>query len=93
MEEELAAAELASTVAGSESRPSSGWLFFGVDIPLPLRKSSCIASARYNILARKLTVEFVAGGDAQHSCGVLKILRWIKSGSVGEFYNAEIRLH
>jgi KTSC domain len=60
-------------------------------IPLPLKKSSCIAMATYSPRDGVLAVTFGDGKEANHQTDLVTILRWLVADSVGRFYNSEIK--
>jgi hypothetical protein len=61
-------------------------------IPLPLRKkSTCIASANYNIFTQTLTIAFQHGDVLQYHAAIPIALGLIAAESPGGFYNSYIR--
>jgi hypothetical protein len=63
-------------------------------IPLPIKKSSFIASATYAIRTGELTITFRKGRPAQVSypdIPVSTIIAFVRADSPGRFYNSSIR--
>ena len=60
-------------------------------IPLPLKESSCVASATYDIFTGELAITFQDGSSANHQSDIVTILEWLNAKSVGAFYNSRIK--
>lgn len=75
-------------ITGTPTRTSGNWDFL---IPLPIKKSSCIAAAAYALGTGELILTFVSGATAAYKLDVVTVLRFVKADSPGSFYNAEIR--
>jgi KTSC domain-containing protein len=60
-------------------------------IPLPLKTSSCVASATYSPFDGILQITFNDGGEAHYTVGLITILKWFDAKSVGGFFNSEIK--
>jgi hypothetical protein len=91
------ALELLSAV-GEESAAaeasSGGFLdnLFDMSLPLPLKKSTCVASARYTISSGELEITFTGGNTSTYEdISIVTILHWLVSESVGEYYNSSIK--
>jgi len=61
-------------------------------IPLPLRKkSTCVASASYNIFTQTLTIAFQHGDTLEYHVAIPIALGLIAAESPGRFFNEYIR--
>lgn len=66
------------------------WL--DIDIPLPIKRSSCIASATYNIATRSLNLTFTRGEQVIYrNFDIIEVISFIGADSPGHFYNSQIR--
>lgn len=74
--------------AGIDNAPD--WLDFSFNLPMR-KKSSCVASASYNIFSQTLEIRFQHGDVAQHHVAIPIALGLMTAESPGGFYNANIR--
>jgi KTSC domain len=66
------------------------WL--DIDIPLPIKRSSCIASATYNIGTGELKLSFVRGETVTYpNFDIITVISFVQADSPGHFYNSQIR--
>lgn len=78
---------LTGTTAQNAEAASAG----SFPIPLPLKKSSCVASATYSPFDGILQITFGDGTQANFTTDLLTILKWFDASSVGAFFNANIK--
>ena len=78
-------------MAGIAAPEQGGGKWWDITIPLPLKKSSAIASATYGLATGELNLSFQNGGAAAHKADIPTIIRFIGADSPGGFYNREIR--
>jgi hypothetical protein len=60
-------------------------------IPLPLKESSCVAAASYDIFTGQLDITFQDGSSANHQSDIITVIEWLRAKSVGSFYNLRIK--
>jgi KTSC domain len=61
-------------------------------IPLPLKRSSCVASATYSPFDGILDITFQSGETVTHQdVDIITILNWFRAASVGGYYNSAIK--
>jgi hypothetical protein len=87
----IAELSLRLRVADAAEAATTAFRMSSLIIPLPIRRSSCIASASYDPTNGLLSVTFVNGGEATHRAGILICIKFIRAESAGSFYNTEIR--
>ena len=63
----------------------------GLEIPLPINPSSCIAAASYRLGAGILTVVFQNGAAAHYRSNVVTAIGLIRADSPGSFFNSNIK--
>ena len=61
------------------------------DLPLPTKSSSCISSATYNIAGGTLELTFQGGNSAEYTVSIITVINMLNAGSVGRFYNENIK--
>jgi len=84
---EAEAGEVAVTAAG---KGFSSLLDF--PIPLPFKKSRCLASASYVPRSGELTVTFQTGRSLSYpDTSIVTVIGLIRANSAGSYYNAYIR--
>jgi hypothetical protein len=63
-----------------------------MDLPLPVKRSSCISAATYNIADGDLTLTFTGGNSADYpGVSILTVIRFLTADSLGQFYNQQIK--
>jgi hypothetical protein len=82
------AAKLLSMVGESGASLSD---LLSLDLPLPIRSSSCISSATYNIADATLELTFAGGNSAEYTLSIITVINLLNAGSLGRFYNQEIK--
>ena len=80
--------DLVDQLLGSAGKSRADAIF---PIPLPLKESSCVAAAYYDVFTGALTVSFQGGGDADYSVDIVTIIEWLNAKSVGSFYNLRVK--
>jgi KTSC domain len=60
-------------------------------IPIPLKESSCVAYASYDIFTGQLAITFHDGSEANYTTDIVTIIEWMRAKSVGSFYNLRIK--
>jgi len=75
-------------VAAGITSPIDTWDF---GIPLPIKKSSCIAAATYNPFTRNLQIYFVNGDSVGYHVGIPTVIGLLAAESAGGYFNANIR--
>ena len=75
-----------------QQRKKASVRFLSFPIPLPLKKSRCLASASYVPRTGELTVTFQAGLSLSHpGISIGTVIGLIRADSAGRYYNAHIR--
>jgi KTSC domain len=63
-----------------------------MDLPLPVKRSSCIRSATYNIADGDLTITFTGGNSVDYEdISIITVIRFLTADSLGGFYNEQIK--
>jgi hypothetical protein len=76
------------TTAETASAASAG----SFPIPLPLRKSSCVALATYSPFDGVLQVTFQSGDVITYqNLRLVTVLKWLDASTVGGYFNSAIR--
>jgi hypothetical protein len=71
---------------------ASSWYDF--PIPLPIHKSSCIASATWALRTAELTINFHSGAQVAYpNIDVPTVIGLCKAESPGSWYNSTLRGH
>lgn len=61
-------------------------------IPLPLKKSTCVAAATFSPFDAILKITFHNGESvAYDNFSIITVIQWLRANSVGGFYNSDIK--
>jgi hypothetical protein len=77
-----------SQLLGMSGKTSADAVF---PIPLPLKESSCVAAAYYDVFTGRLDITFHDESEADYVVDIATILMWLRAKSVGGFFNSRIK--